>query len=300
MSRALRILVFPAHEAYAQSLVGLLLWAVGVAIVQPGWSPALLMFGPLVLYPLLFEMMEEHNLRRVALLAFLPALASYAFDQGTVAGALALPWLGFTLVLAGHRLLKEVRGRQYGIVLIKGYLIVGACWLVLARLGQRPLEFSHAIVHATAVHFHYAGFVLPIVALQWLRSAPGRRGAILISALLLGVPLVAAGITLSALAIDWVELLAVCFFVAACIWFALEQVRFALALRRGQGRILLIVSSVSLLTAMSLALLYALGNHWKQDWLDINWMLRTHGPIQVFGFALPGVVAWRFLNEPRP
>src|SRR5437773_1434586 len=117
MVRALRTLVTPAPGAHAQSVVGLLIWAAGAAILQPGWSPALLAFGPLVLYPLLFEMIDEKGMRRVSLLAFLPALASYAFDQGSMAGALAWPWLGFTLVLAGHRLLQELRNQQYVIVL---------------------------------------------------------------------------------------------------------------------------------------------------------------------------------------
>jgi hypothetical protein len=293
-----RSLLTPTHEAFAQSLVGMFIWAAGIAIIQPGWSPALLAFGPLVLYPPLFDMLGEMRLRRVSLLAFLPVLVSYAFDQGLIAALLTAPWLMFVLYFAGHRLIVEVRERRFAFIIIRGYLIIGACWLVLARLGERPLEFSHAIVHATAVHFHYAGFVLPILAVQWQRSRQARRlhHGILIAALLLGVPFVATGITLSALHIDWIELVAVCFFASACGWFAVEQIRCSFTL--GQ-RWLLTLSGISLLIAMSLALLYAIGNQWKLDWLDIDLMLRSHGPIQVFGFALPGVIAWRRIAEPE-
>ena len=53
------------------------------------------------------------------------------------------------------------------------YLPIGAGWLVLYRLGVRPLGFADVIVLLTGVHFHYTGFVLPIVAGmvgRWLRA----------------------------------------------------------------------------------------------------------------------------------
>jgi len=292
MLRTMRIQVVPLREAYAQSLLGLVIWGIAVAVLRPGWSPALLIFGPLVLYPLLFEMIDESGMRRFSLFAFLPAIASYGFPQGGIAGVLALPWLVFALGLFAYRMLEQIRTRDYSILVIKGYLMIGAVWLVLARLGEQPLGYEHAIVHATAVHFHYAGFVLPILALQWLRAAPGIRGRLLLLALLLGVPLVAAGITLSAFRIHWPELIAVWFFVAACAWFAIEQIEFAQGMTARKIRWLLLGSSMFLIIAMTLACLYATGNYWQLDWLDIRLMLRSHGPIQVFGFALPGVLGW--------
>ncbi len=277
----------PIREAHAQSLAGVLIWLPTMVWLKPGWSPALLAFGPLVLYPLLLDMLGECSLRRLALPAFLPALASYALEQGTIAGALALPWLAFAIVL----FLRNATTRTISInVVITGYLIVGAGWLVLARLGERPLEYEHAIVHATAVHFHYAGFVLPILALNWLHAAPSRFRYVVLTALLLGVPLVAAGITLSAFQIHWPELIAVWFFAAACIVFAVAQIRLA-------AHWLLVISSASLIAAMCLALVYGTRNYLPADWLDIPLMLRTHGPIQVFGFALPGALAWAMMNE---
>jgi hypothetical protein len=292
MSHAIANLTTP-REAFAQGLAGMFLWVIAVPLIGLDWSPALLAFAPLVLFPLLLEMLGESVLsRRIALLAYLPALVSYGQAQGIVAGALALPWLAFVLWFAGYRALADLRLKRYVHVLIRLFLIVGASWLVLARLGERPLDFVHAIVHATAVHFHYAGFTLPILALQWVQVAPSRYRYGVLGALLLGVPLVASGITASALGVAWIEWLAVCFFAAACVWFAVEQMRFAFGSCDGWPRLLLLLSSGALLVAMSLALTYAAGNHWRLDWLDIPLMLRTHAPIQVFGFALPAVVAW--------
>jgi hypothetical protein len=206
-----------------------------------------------------------------------------------------LPWLTFTFFVAARTAFAHAANRDRLVLLVVAcYLVVGASWLVLARMGQRPLDYEHAIVHATAVHFHYAGFVLPILALQWVHVAPSRERVMVLTALLLGVPLVAAGITLSAFAIHWPELIAVCFFFTACIAFAIAQLRFAITT---SPRWLLIASSLSLLVAMSFALAYGVRNYVPADWLDIPLMLRTHGPIQVFGFALSGVVAWSIIKH---
>jgi YndJ-like protein len=290
MTPASTLLVPTPREATAQSLVGFMIWLPAVAILEPGWSPALLAFGPLVLYPILFDMLGESTLRRASILTFLPALASYGFAQGTLAGMLTSPWLVFAAILA----IKKMRTLTGAMTLprvvhliIAGNLIIGAAWLVLARLGQRPLDYEHAIVHATAVHFHYAGFVLPILALQWTVAAPSRHRIVLLAALLLGVPLVAAGITLSAFGVLWPELIAVIFFTATCSIYAVTQLRLAIQ----TANWLLALSGASLLVAMSLAVTYGLRHYVAFEWLDIPLMLRTHGPIQVFGFALPGVVA---------
>jgi hypothetical protein len=299
MNRAMQVVAAPLGHVYAQSLVGAIIWLIVVSLIHPGWAPALLLFGPLVLFPMLFEV--ERNgaiaLRSLALAGFLPAVASYAFEQGIYAGALALPWLAFTLVLLGYRLSGNLRTKQYAWIVMKGYLMVGACWLVLARFGIRPLNFEHVIVHATALHFHYAGFVLPILGLQLARREPSWRRRVMLSGLLLGVPLVAAGITLSQFGVRWIECMAAWIFSGVCIWFAVEQLRLALAVRHALVRGLLLLSSLSLIVAMSLALLYATGNYLQMDWLDIPFMIHWHGPIQVFGFALPGVVAWSLVTQ---
>src|SRR5262249_57862872 len=116
-----------------------------------------------------------------------------------------------------------------------------------------------------------------------------RRCRVMQFGLLLGVPLVAAGITLSQFGVRWIECMAAWIFSGACIWLAVEQLRLALAVRHALPRGLLLLSSLSLIAAMSLALLYAIGNCLQLDWLDIPFSLRWHGPIQVFGFRLPAL-----------
>ena len=53
------------------------------------------------------------------------------------------------------------------------YLAVGGVWTVIARAGLRPLGFPDLIVLLTAVHFHYAGFALPVLAGLVARASGG-------------------------------------------------------------------------------------------------------------------------------
>jgi YndJ-like protein len=112
----------------------------------------------------------------------------------------------------------------------------------------------------------------------------------------LGVPLVAAGITLSAFGVGLVECAAAWLLAAAASLAGLLQFR-AGASRGGLAGLLLGASSLALLTAMALAAAYALGAAAGADWLDIPQMYRFHGAVNAFGFALPALLAWHLIRK---
>ncbi len=63
---------------------------------------------------------------------------------------------------------------------------------MLSTLRLRPLGFSHEIVLLTAMHFHYAGAILPLLLARAAERSPGRLAAASTCAILAGIPLVAA------------------------------------------------------------------------------------------------------------
>ncbi|MBI3407441.1 MAG: YndJ family transporter [Planctomycetes bacterium] len=108
--------------------------------------------------------------------------------------------------------------------------------------------------------------------------------------------MVALGITSSAFGVRFLEPAATIFLATACAAFAILQMR---AARKSSSRLaasLLVASSTSLLAAMALAVAYAVGSFFEAPWLDIPLMLSTHGVLQAFGFALPGVIGWRMFD----
>ena len=78
-----------------------------------------------------------------------------------------------------------------------GYLSVGGAWLVISRLGLHPFDLSTDIVRLTAVHFHYAGFGMALLAATGLACADWMASRVALSigsiASIAGPPIVATG-----------------------------------------------------------------------------------------------------------
>jgi hypothetical protein len=210
-----------------------------------------------------------------------------------MAAGLTLPWLMMCTGLAFNELRHWPKRRDTVTLLMCGYLTVGTGWLFMARWGLRPLGFEDVIVHATAMHFHFAGFILPMLLsrLAYVDQTSATRWAL--GGVLAGMPLVAAGITLTVWHLHWLESAATWFLASACWLAAWRQAKYAWRLTQPAPKTMLLVSSASLTIAMMLASLYALGQLLDTRWLDIPFMLRFHGGLQVFGFALPALLAWR-------
>jgi hypothetical protein len=122
------------------------------------------------------------------------------------------------------------------------------------RFGFRPLDFDPVIVLLTAIHFHYAGFALPLVtglAARRLDSGTARLAA---AGVIAGVPLVAIGITSTQLkAGPLIESLAAWVLAAAGILTASLHLRLAFGPGRPLVRFLWAVAAVSLVGSMVLA-----------------------------------------------
>jgi uncharacterized protein (UPF0548 family) len=271
-------------------------------------APALFLLAPLVLVPLGLGVVatperQARNLglwqaaARLQLPAALILLGSFALPAGGLAAGLAVLWLIFTSLIALLGLLDLRRREEWCVNAGLIYLAVGGAWATLSRLGMQPLGFSHLIVLATAIHFHYAGFVLPLLAGLAGRELRDRTSRLAAAGVVVGVPLVAAGITLSAFDNFLLEWLASWLLAAVCLVVAALQLRLAFRAARPACRLLFAVSGLSLFAAMLLAAVYGLGRYCGVLWLDIPQMLPLHGAVNALGFALPGLLAWTLLER---
>lgn len=238
--------------------------------------------------------------------AALAVVAALALPVGSLSSVLlALPWLVVTgaiavVGLARLRTLGLGGLAELPVTAALLYVPVGAVALVLHRAGI-SLRFEPIIVLLTVVHYHYAGFVLPLVVGLFARvldddgfeGPAGRLGAAALLVLVGNIALIAVGITFSPL----LEVVAVALFTVAVGVYA------ALALRRAVPRLprlpasLLTVACCTLFASMALALAYGYSAFRPSDaLLGINTMIRLHGVLNAFGFALPALLAFRFLD----
>ncbi len=291
--------------------VGALAWVIGLVVLRPGWAPALLLFGTLVVVPLGLALLDDAadllprrgraypwvwGLSASAVLL----LVSFAYAPGPRAGALALPWLlGTALVaLLGLRRLL-VRGcrsaadvsTSAGLV----FLTVGGGWTLASRWGLEPMGFREPIVLLTGVHFHYAAFALPILTGLAAAALGHRLARLAVVGVLIGVPLVAVGITAGRSA-PVVELSAACFLAAVCLLVVSLQGQLAARAAGRAERLLFALSGVALLAGMSLAAVYAVSTFCAAYWLTIPQMIPWHGTLNALGFALPGLLAWHVVR----
>ncbi len=279
---------------------------------EMGVAARVLLFAILVLVPLALSLVSPTEssgwfafLYRAAVvlqpIGAVAATTSFFLPAGLSAALLCLPWLGFAGTTALLGLARSISRRlspleelcvDVGLM----YLALGGGWLVVSRYGATPMGFGDLIVLLTAMHFHYAGFLAPLLVGLTGRALRGSRAGAprvfrLASIGILGGPmLVAAGITLSpALEVVAVFLLAVSL---AC--FALLQLFVVVpTVRNRTARALLVVSALSMATAMGFAAAYGVGEFSGVTVVTISRMAQVHGWLNAVGFGLCGLLGWR-------
>ena len=296
-------------------------WTQVPNVRHEAWAHALLLLAALVLVPLALELVDEcareksaagenawfGRLTRWTRRAQFPAALSLAWSCTQPAGGwatiAATPWVPVCIAIAVRgcwRLSESGWKRSLDELCIDGALMflgVGGAWIFADRTGFRPLNFSQAIVALTAVHFHFAGLLLPIVAGLTVRAFPlSRMASCAAACVMLGVPAVAIGITTTQL--GWgpgFEALAGCGLAASGLAIAILQIQMAAELARPRfARALFLISGLSLAFGMLLAAIYATRAFiLPLPWLDVPWMRALHGTANALGFGFCGVLAWR-------
>ena len=297
-----------------RGLLGLVLWAAWWVLADPPLIPVLLLFGPLVAVPwgLSAEGGVDSWARRLVERLQLPAalllLLAQHQEPGLLAGLLALPWLGVTLLLATHglsRLLLRAThpGAELAVDGAYVFILVGGGWALLDRLGARPLDYSALLVQLTAVHFHFAGFALPLLAGLVGRARPAGTPVWLALAVLGGLPLVALGLVVSQVT-GWTgaELVPAWEMAGAAALVALFQLQEALKPQaaRWERRLLLALSSLALLVGMFMAGAYGLSRALPTGWPPMATMFLWHGALNALGFAGLGLLARALQPPPAP
>jgi hypothetical protein len=280
--------------------IGLIVWLalwlpIPFAARAPGLIDRLFLLAPLAIVPLGMRLQLLPQAVRVAQPVFAALVViSFLSRTGIAAALLVVPWLllgGACGVMGLLRLWRSGVRRMDEICVHVAlvYWPLGCLWLVISRLGMNPLGFSDDIVLLTAVHFHYAGFAALTMLGMTGKFSEGMLYRAAAWGAIAGIPSLALGITFSAsLECAAALLLALSLVSAAGITAFVVLPR----LVHRAARVMLAVSSASVVATMLLAGIYALGKYNGRDWLDIPEMAAVHGVINALGFSLCGLVGW--------
>ncbi len=261
---------------------------------------AILVNTPLALSLILTPESESRWYRwalRLQPFAALAAAWALIAPQHWFTALLPIPWLLFAVLLAlsaltrmrsWHRLTIPERIRLAAML----YLPIGAAWLFAYRLGLQPLGFSGIIVLLTAVHFHFTGFAAVIWAsmIGEITPQPHRLYPWTAGGFVAATPLIAAGITLSPL----VEIVGVLLLASSLVGLAFVLYRSVLPiLSNPWAKLLLAVAPLAMLAALTLAVIYGVGEYWQTPLLTIPQMVQWHGWLNAVGFLFCGLLGWR-------
>jgi hypothetical protein len=304
----------------AESLIGAGLWAsvatlAGLRRAPLGVIELLLLLAVLVIVPLGFNLMRmddsvghEHRMRALSWCEAAAALAlvvSFWVRPGAVAAGLVVPWvvLGLCVALAGvwNLYRKEARSLADLAVSIAGVdLAFAGGWLVVSRAGLHPMGFQEPIVLLTAVHFHYSGFAIAVIASAALRMREDRANRLSmvtpIALLVLFLPfLLATGFVISP-TLRMAAALGLALSVpalAACLFWMSRAFRAPVA--RGYVR----VGAIAAWLAMCLAAVYAVTDCAGRAFMTMPAMASTHGGLNGLVFVLCSMLAFSIEGEAR-
>lgn len=260
-----------------------------------------LIFGLVVAVPMTM-VLSDRLLGRSRVPPWLPvatgvfASTSFFVPKGPMSAALCSPWV-ITCTIIGLEKIGNPRTLVARLVYLlpHAYLVFGGVWLVISRYGARPLDFPSVIVDLTAVHFHFAGFVAPVIIALTRNHQARARGPLLVALILslVASPLTAIGFVYSA---TIGAMGAVTFMLGLFIW-SLITVVVVVPRLEGSARWLMLVAAGSVLVSMTLAAIYSIGVAAGESWIEIATMARTHGVLNAIGFSLCGAGAWLLATQ---
>lgn len=283
---------------------GLVAWLLVVQFIWPqdlraiAWVHLLLTLAPLVAIPLGMRMsgLWSTTLRPLRWFYFPTVLLfalAYCLPGLSWTGWAALPWLLWTLVAAimvMRRYLSLARHQpplgDFARLCAFLYLPVGSAWALADRLEIHPLGFDDTIVLLTAAHFHYAGFILPLLASFLLRRESESLHRLVTWSAIVGIPLVALGIISTHFGgAGWLEGIFATFMALAGMGLAFWQMGRSLQVARW-NTLPALAGSVLLMGSMVLALLYANRSVMDLAFLSIPWMYALHGSMNALACLL--------------
>lgn len=288
---------------------GVVVWLITLLLTTSDSEQAelvhkVLFWAVLVIVPLGLSLVaEESSLYKLVVfaqpVAALLTVAAFFFEKGLLSAVLSSAWLILNILIALIGLVRLTsrgfnRLEELSIVAGLLYLPVAGAWLVIYRLGIQPFDFGEMIVLLTAVHFHFAGFATPIIAgmsgrVLAGRDYPRRVFAVVVIAIIVAMPLVAAGITFS----PWIGLAGALLLTVGLLLLAVLTVGWVrVSITSSAWSAPLLIGAISSCGAMVLACLYAYSLATQTLIITIPTMALTHGLLNAFGFVTCSLLAW--------
>ncbi len=297
-------------KSLAPILLGFSIWLLIVAdripysIFELSHVEILLIAAPLWLIPLAFHIIKKPNwLIWIAVSCGLLFATAYHFPKGIYSSLFILPWLIYSLIFLFKKLneailLKKNKLHEYVELAAYLYLPVGIIWAAIDRLDIPFLGYDPTIILLTGVHFHYAGFILPLVTSWLVETKVSIIYKLTAIGIIIGIPLVALGISSSHFNWPvWIEVLSVSIMTLSGTLVGILHLRLGIRTKNWIQKMCFAVGGLALIAGMSLAFCYGWRHVFIIETLTIPWMYAVHGTCNAVGFAAPVLIGWKLKGK---
>ena len=264
----------------------------------------LLLVAVLLLVPMGFALLGTSKIfNKWILFSSLSFGIAFLLPISFVSALLIFPWLILVCFNAFLQLKIFLQKRKksitdYSFLAASLYMPVAAIWALLDRLAIQPMGFSPTIVLLTAIHFHYAGFLLPLISGMILKTKTKIVHQVIGWGVIFGIPLVAVGIISEQYDLpNFIEVTAVCLMSFSGAMIGLLHFRKGVQNYNKPIGMLWMFGGLALTCGMILAFLYGIRTIVPISILTIPWMYAVHGTLNAIGFALPSILAWFIVNN---
>ncbi|MDM5188070.1 YndJ family protein [Bacillus sp. DX4.1] len=282
--------------------IGLICYIIFLIVEWPRLHPveSIILLSILLFIPMSFCIVDKHKrdgsilpLHRFVSLLYPVAAISAMLAFVTNQFFFAIIWfiyIGIVALFGVSRLLErgwrplEETAIDSGFI----YLFLGGFWFLASVANIPIMQFSSDIVLLTAAHFHYSAFLLPLSAgLLGRKQQKKNKLYVVITFIIVISPMtVALGITYSRA----FEFFAVLIYLISLYAYGVFAWKTQFTFR--SAKILLIISSSTLMITIFFSLLYSYGNFRQVMTITIAQMVWIHGVVNGIGVALPAFVGW--------
>lgn len=284
------------------TVIHIFLFLIVVLIGNYPWYTLMLTAAQLVYLPLCLKLIVNKQAKfykiytYVGWIAYLGIVVVYTVEQKNLDITAGFIWLIFTILIGCYGLARFLqRGftkiEEFMIDMGLIYLPIGGAWF-FAHLAAINTGFSPMITLLTAVHFHYASFLLPIFTGFLGRLVNKTKLYMAVCLIIIVSPiLVAIGISFSI----WIEVLSVLLYIIGI--YGLVVLSFQAAFTVNLQKWLVRIAFFSLAITILVSLVYAFGNLVGLP-ISIDFMLRSHGILNSIFFAFLGLIGWSLSIPP--
>ncbi len=283
--------------------IGMVLWLFSWFIPLFDQTERIILFAAFVVVPLMlfriFESMTKKPVLFIKILIFsiplgaLTLALSFSLSPGRTAGLLSIPWGLVTFVIAAFGFVFLVKGATSLGDMSKAigflYISVGGIWLVAHQFSIPLMGFEGQIMLLTVNHFHYAGFVAPVL-FGFLYDSGHNKFLSRIVVILGGIApiLIAIGMTYSAI-FEWLSVLV---FASSLMLYSVLVFMYVIPNSKRWTRAFHILSSGVIWITMALALTFGYGQWVGESTIPISTMILFHGWGNAVLFSFIGILAW--------